>query len=134
MPTNLEIVQKSYAHFSDGDIEGILNLWEQPAIWQSGTGLTPEILPIYGRREGLIALKEYFDLLAETLEFETFEVRNWKATDDTVFAIGHYDCINKNTKKKFGSDFVHVIRLADGKIFSFKEFADTAAMKEAARV
>ncbi len=134
MPTNLEIVQKSYARFTEGDIQGILNLWEQPAIWQSGTGLTPEILPIYGRREGLIALKEYFRLLSETLDFETFDVRRWTATDDTVFAIGHYDCINKKTEKRFGSDFVHVIRVIDGKIVSFEEFADTAAMKEAARV
>jgi len=133
MPTNLEVVQKSYAHFTDGDIQGILNLWEQPAVCQPAIGLTADVLPIYGRREGLIALKEYYQLLGETLDFETFDIRSWKATDDTVFAIGHYDCINKKTEKRFGSDFVHVVRVIDGKIVSFKEFADTAAMKEAAK-
>lgn len=132
MPSNLEIVQTGYAHFAEGEIEQLLELWTEPAEWQSATGLSEDEVPYAGKRQGKAALREFFAILAETIEFKSFEPREFRADGDTVFVLGNASATYKSTGKTFGGEWVHVLRLKDAKTVSFQEFSNTAGLKAAA--
>jgi ketosteroid isomerase-like protein len=132
MTSNLEIVQAAYKCFGEGDIAGLLDLWGEPADWQSATGLTADDVPYAGKRQGKAALLEFFGILANTIDIHTFEPREFNDAGDTVIVLGYVDSTYKATGKKFDGEWVHVIRLKDGKAVSFQEFDNTAGLKEAA--
>ena len=132
MPSNLETVQTGYARFGEGDVPGILELWEEPADWQAATGLTSDEVPFAGKRQGKASLAEWFGILAETVEINTFEPREFKEAGDTVFVLGYLEATYKLTGKRYEGEWVHVLRLSNGKVVSFQEFQNTAALKGAA--
>ena len=132
MTSNLETVQTAYALFGEGNIPGLLELFDEPADWQSATGLTSDDVPYAGKRQGKAALQEFFGILADTVEFHTFEPREFNDAGDTITVLGYADTTNKATGKRSDTEWVHVIRLKDGKIVSMQEFVDTAGLKEAA--
>lgn len=132
MTSNLETVQTGYALFGEGNIPGLLELWAEPAEWQSMTGLTSDDVPFAGKRQGKAALQEWFGILVNTIDIHAFEPREFIDAGDTIIVLGYAAATYKATGKRFDGEWVHVVRLKDGKEVSFQEFANTAAVKEAA--
>ena len=132
MTSNLETVQTAYALFDEGNIPALLELWDEPADWQSATGLTSDDVPYAGKRQGKAALQEYFGILADTIDIHTFEPREFNDAGDTIIVLGYTDATYKATGKRFDGEWVRVIRLKDGKVVSTQEFTNTAGVKEAA--
>ena len=127
---NTKVVQDAYAAFGRGDIATLLGYMTDDIAWQPVIG-TAKHVPFSGERKGKAGVAEFFKQVSETEEFQQFEPREFVAQGDTVVAIGHYRAVTKSTGKTFDSPFVMVFTLRDGKVASFREFSDSAAINAA---
>lgn len=125
---NTQIVQEAYSKFGSGDIEGLLNLMSDDIEW---TTPTVEGAPLTGKRNGRDSVAEFFGMLDESEEFSSFEPREFIAQGDRVVVLGNSAGTVKPTGRNFETDWVHIFTVKDGKVTSFKEFFDSAAMERA---
>lgn len=128
---NVRVVQDAYAAFQRADIPGLLELFAEDIDWW--TPGTPEQIPYAGRRSGRDAVAEFFARLGETTEFTTFEPREYIAQGDRVVASGNYKGRTLTAGRQFDIDWLHVFTVRDGRITSFREYNDTAALAAAFR-
>jgi ketosteroid isomerase-like protein len=128
---NIEFVQSLYAAFSRGDIAIILAGLTPDADWES-VGRSSDY-PTFGPRKGRAGVQEFFRLVAEQQEVIEFSPKEFHASGDRVFVLGHYAWAVKKTARKVASDWVHVFTIKHGKVAKFREFTDTAKFAEAFR-
>lgn len=126
--SNIQLVQDGYTKFGSGDIPGLLSLFWEGIRWQ-----TPKVenAPFSGDRDGLDAVTEFFSQLIDAEEFTRFEPLEFIAQDDKVVVLGEFKGTVKSTGKSYETEWVHLFHVRDGKIVSFKEFLDSAAMSKA---
>ena len=127
---NTQVVKDAYAAFGRGDVQGILATLHDDVVWKPVHGAASYV-PTAGERRGKAAVAEFFRAVAESMTFEQFEPREFVAQGETVVAIGHYRAVTKATGKPFESDFVMVFTLRNGKVATFREFTDSAAINAA---
>jgi uncharacterized protein len=125
---NTEIVQEAYRCFGKADIEGLLNLLTEDIEWT-----TPEIdvYELGGTRRGRDEVGRFFALLDETENITEFEPEEFIADGERVVVLGKSTATVRETGRSHSSEWVHIYSVSDGKISSFKEFFDTAAVKRA---
>jgi uncharacterized protein len=128
---NVKLVQAMYAAFGKGDIASIVGALTADADWES-VG-RPADYPGFGKRKGQKAVQEFFGFVAQNVEFSEFSPREFYATGNKIFVLGHYAGKLKKTGRPFSSDFIHVFTAKGGKVEDFKEFLDTAQLAEAYR-
>jgi ketosteroid isomerase-like protein len=78
-------------------------------------------------------VREFFRIVADTLEFHAFAPREFHAVGNTVFVLGTYDMTVRESGRRVSSEWVHVFWLNDGKVKRYREFTDTARFAEAWR-
>ena len=128
---NVAFVQSQYAAFQRGDIESILASCAPDIRWQVKG--RPDDYPMIGVWEGAEAVRAFFRLLADMQEPVAFEPREFHAASDIVFVLGRYAWTIRKTGKQADAEWVHVFRIANGKVAAFEEFTDTAQFAEALR-
>jgi uncharacterized protein len=126
---NTTVIQEAYAAFGRGDVAAILERIDDNAVWTGVYGANATV-PMAGERRGKAAIAEFFKLVAQHVNFSTFEPREFVATGDKVVALGHY-AATTSAGGSFESDFAMVFTLRNGKVVRFQEFADSAAINEA---
>jgi ketosteroid isomerase-like protein len=126
---NTKVVQEAYAAFGRGDVEGILDRLSEAVVWKGVYGAAPHV-PTAGERRGKAEVREFFRLVAETVDFSSFEPKEFIATGDKVVVLGHYTA-STPIGKTFDSDFAMVFTLRNGKVAGFQEFTDSAAVNAA---
>lgn len=124
----LAVVQQGYADFGAGNMEAVLAHYDPGIEWT-----VPRVdgVRFTGTRRGLDAVREFFNQLAEDQQPIRFEPREFVASGDTVAAVGEYRWRVNATGKEFECPFTHVFTVRDGKVTSFREFTDTAAVAAA---
>lgn len=127
---NVAVVQQAYAAFGRGDVEGILDCCAEHINWEPVIGAAPHV-PIAGKRQGKKSVREFFRILDETEDIQTFEPREFIAQGDRVVCLGYYAGKTKTTGRPMAMDFVMVFRVENGKVTDFREFTDTAALNAA---
>ena len=128
--SNIQAVQRAYAAFGRGDIDGLLAGLTEDVIWNMPG--EPGI-PFAGRRRGKAGAAEFFRLLAQTDEVLHFEPREFFAKGDKVVVLGGYRARARATGKIVDSDWVHVFTVQDGTVAGWVEYCDTAAISAAYR-
>jgi ketosteroid isomerase-like protein len=128
--SNVDIVKQGYAAFGQGDVPGILALNDANTEW---TLPGASLVPWAGIYRGHDELQKFFTLLAEAVDFEAFEPRQFLGDGDTVVVIGYEKGRVKASGKAFESHWVHVHTLSGGKTTHFFEYTDTAAVAAACR-
>jgi len=128
MSENLKIAQQGYEKFGSGDIEGLLSLLSSDIKWT-----VPEVenADFSGSRTGVPEVARFFQQLVEDEDIQGFEPREFIAQGDRVVVLGHSDVVVRATGKRYQTDWVHIFRMADGKITEFTEFFDNAAATRA---
>lgn len=121
---NVTLVQQSYAAFSRGDIQAIVNACSDQVEWRTPK---PEGVPFGGDYRGRDQVARFFAELNQHEEITRFEPREYVAQGDRVVALGSYACKARATGRKAESDWVHVFTIRNGKIVRFQEYFDTAA-------
>ncbi len=74
---------------------------------------------------------EFFSKIAECEDTLKFEPREFIVQGDKVVVVGHYEARAKATGREYATYFIHVFTVREGKITSFVEYTDTAAIAEA---
>jgi ketosteroid isomerase-like protein len=128
---NAALVRGLYEAFGRGDIDALVNACAADVRWQVKG--RPSDFPMIGTWTGPDGVRDFFRKLAETEEAGAFEWRDFHAAGDTVFVLGRYSWTVRKTGRKVECEWVHVFRLAQGKIASFSEFTDTAQFAAAWR-
>jgi ketosteroid isomerase-like protein len=126
---NTKVVQDAYAAFGRGDVQGILDRLDDGIVWQGVYGAGSNV-PMAGERRGKPAVAEFFKLVATHVNFTRFEPKEFVATGDKVVTLGHYTA-KTSANKEFDSDFAMVFTMRNGKVTTFQEFLNTAALNAA---
>ena len=122
---NLEIIRRGYEAFGRGDLDALLSLFADNIEWVSPG---PADLPTAGTRRGRQQVADFFRILDELFEFQRFEPKTFIAQDDRVVVLGEDTARIKATGKVLDSAWAHAFSLRDGKVASFHEYIDTAAI------
>jgi ketosteroid isomerase-like protein len=122
---NVQLVEKAYANFKQGNIAAILEVLSEDVDWFI-PGPT-EIIPFVGRRLGPRQVGEFFAALAESQTALEFEPREFISQGEKVIVFGYQRWNVKSTGRPYGDDWAHVFTIRNGKIAQFREYHDTHA-------
>jgi ketosteroid isomerase-like protein len=125
---NVEQAKRGYAAFQRGDVAGFMERLADDVEW---TIPGPASVPVAGTRRGTAAMREWFGLVGQTMEFQVFEPREYVAQGDTVVAVVREESTVKPTGRRLALDVVHLLTFRGGKLARFRAFADTAAVAAA---
>ena len=128
---NVGVVRAAYAAFQRGDIPGLIEMLTDDIDWW--TPGTPGQIPYAGRLSGRAAVGGFFEKLAATEEFTHFEPQEFIAQGEKVVVTGRYRGRTKPAGRDYDLDWLHVFNVRDGRIASFREYLDTAALADAHR-
>ena len=128
---NLSTVQQLYARFGAGDVAGILAMVDPGVTW--GYVGREADYPLFGPRQGVAGVQAFFEAIAANEEITAFEPREFHASGDKVFVLGHAGYIIKRTGKPAASNWLHVFTLGNGKVSAFEGYLDTAQIAAAWR-
>lgn len=119
------VVQEAYAAFGRGDIPGVVKTLADDVEWI--TPGSPDQIPMAGTRKGHAQVLQFFGLLADSQDFQTFEPYQFIAQGNTVVVLVREQSVIRSTGRTISLELVHVMDVEDGRIVRFKEFFDTAA-------
>jgi ketosteroid isomerase-like protein len=127
---NTRIIQEAFGAFGRGDLPGLLAMLTEDVTWDHPQ---PGAIPWAGARRGRDQVAEYFRLLGGTGDVLAFEPRQFVAQGDTVVVLGSERIRVRATEREYAVEWVLAFTLRDGKIASFREYTDTAAIIAALR-
>jgi ketosteroid isomerase-like protein len=129
MTTNLETAQQAYAAFGQGDLPGILATLDPSIVWENPGPNSPSY---FGTHRGHAAVAaNVFGFLAENLQFDVFEPREFLVGEDKVVVLLHMQARIKRTGERFVQDAVHVFSFTGGKVVRFQDFQNSYALAKA---
>jgi uncharacterized protein len=123
---NLEIVQRGYKAFTEGDISTLLNLLADDVDWNfppTYAGIPWAQHPWRGRDGVMQATK----MLTDYLEFQVFQPDEFIVGSDSVVVLGHERCRVKATGRIVEAKWTQIFTLRDSRISRYREYSDTAA-------
>jgi ketosteroid isomerase-like protein len=89
----------------------------------------PSNVPWHGTYTGKDRMPWYLDLVAETLDFESFELLGVFGSGDT-YAVHLRERVRvKSTGKSIDHDQIFLYRIKDSRIVEYQEFGDTDAFR-----
>src|ERR1700752_2274906 len=113
---NIELVKKGYEAFSAGDVEAVMNLFDDNIEW-----VQPGDSAISGTYRGKAELGQFIQRLAE--KSTTATPHRFLADGDTGVMLGETTADNET------SDAAQVFTLRNGKTVRVQGYADTALME-----
>ena len=122
---NIQVVKDLYAAFGGGDFAVMLDFWVDDLVYYVPG--PPDILPWAGTLRGKAELRQWYEMVAKTLEFDFFEPQQYLVNGETVVVLGTQRYRVKNTDKVIDNDFAYVYTVRDGKIVKCHEHNDSAA-------
>jgi ketosteroid isomerase-like protein len=130
MQTPTQTAKAAYDAFKQGNIPGVLALLSEDVDWEPIVGAA-EHVPMRGRRHGNQQVADFFRILGENTTFTEFEPVEYIEQGDRVAIIGHYKGRANTTNRTFGSDWVMVMTVRNGKITHFREYVDCSSINAA---
>lgn len=125
---NIDTIRQVYHAFVNGDSQGLLSFMAQDIAWG-----VPEVpnLPFAGKLQGRDNVAEFFRMVAAHQQLRDFRPIEFIAQGDRVVVLGHYEWTVRANGADWGSDWVHIFTVRDGKITAFREQAYTHRAVEA---
>ena len=122
---NVETVRRAYEAFGRGDIDAVLATLQDDVEWITAG---PDDLPTAGTRRGHQKVREFFGAVNDTFEMQRFEPATFVADGNTVVVLGSDTARIKATGTIVEEDWAHAFTFKDGKVATFREYMDTAAV------
>lgn len=124
---NRELVQELYSAFASRDRDRILAIMHPDIEWIQNDGF-----PGGGLHQGAgHVLDDVLSQFRRDWDQWKAAVAEWHQDGPTVIAIGHYEGVNKATGKHLRAAFAHVWEVQGGRILRFRQFTDTALVRQA---
>lgn len=125
--SNVEIVEQAYEGFNSGDIERVLETFNDDVEW-----IEPAGARYAGSHHGPEAIvQEVFSGTAA--DYEGFQATPHRYVDggDTVVVLGELSGTVRATGEEISVPFAHVCEIEDGKMVRFTDYHDTEAIRQA---
>ncbi len=124
---NLALVQRLYGAFGQRDWATIRELFAPDIEWIQNEGF-----PGGGRHVGADAvLNDVFAKFRDEWDPWRAVVVEWLDTGHAIVALGEYRGTHRVTGKSTVAAFAHVYEVRDGRIICFRQFTDTAKLRDA---
>lgn len=125
--TNLDLIEDLYAAFRGADYERFAALCHDDIEWIQNEGF-----PYGGRHFGPQAVVDgVFETLPRHWDGFGFDVEEMLDAGDRVVAIGSYRGTHRESGRAFRAATVHVFDIDDGRVKRFRQFTDTAVVRDA---
>lgn len=121
--SNTDPVRALYAAFAKSDMPAALATMSPDIVWNEA-----ENYPYADRNPYVGPQAILMGVFARIgADWDGFAAISDEIIDggDTVVSLGHYSGTSKATGKAMRAQFAHVLRVKDGKIASFQQYADT---------
>ena len=128
---NIALVRSLYAAFAARDVPRLLAMLSPNVEWAEPAN---PFNPAAGTRRGHAGFLDWLRLGHEAEEVLVLEPRDFLANAQAVAVVGYARCRVRVTGREYGTEFVHLVTLENGKVKRFQEFFDTYAAAEAFRV
>ena len=126
--SNTAAVQAIYKAFGEGRVKDIVDQVTSDVIWiDPGTGAVPWA----GTWLGPDRVTAFFSRLAETVNVEKFQPREFVESGDTVVALGYWEGRSKAADQPFASNWAMVWKFRDGKVCFYQSYMDTSEVAKA---
>jgi ketosteroid isomerase-like protein len=127
---NLAVVQKMYRALARKDLAAVRELFLPEIEWIQNAGF-----PGGSRQIGADAVLQgvFVRFGAEWSDWQA-NVDQWLDAGETVVALGEYRGTFKATGKSTNAAFAHVYDVREGRIVRFRQYADTAVVRDATLV
>jgi ketosteroid isomerase-like protein len=127
---NTRLAQSAYEAFGRGDIAALAEVMADDIEWVNPGDRDD---PNAGTFRGKEAVLGWFGGLASTLDFSTFEPREFIAQGDKVVSLVYAEATVRDTGRALANHEAHVWTFRDGKLARFQNYQDTAAVAAAHR-
>jgi len=130
---NLDLAKSGYKKFAEGDIEGVLSLFDSTMEWHECKGFP------FIKGEGVFkgpeaVAKGVFNMIPEHYDEFNIDIENLMECDDKVIMEGYYNGTWKATGKKFKANAVHIWTVKNEKLTRFFQAVDTATIVNPVKV
>jgi uncharacterized protein len=129
---NTRLAQSAYEAFGRGDMAALAEVMAHDIEWVNPGD--PADDPNAGTFKGKEAVLGWFGGLASTLDFTTFEPREFIAQNDKVVSTVYAEATARDTGRALVNHEAHVWTFRDGKLVRVEIYLDTAAAAAAHRV
>ena len=129
---NTRLAQSAYEAFGRGDMAALAEVMADDIEWVNSGD--PADDPNAGTFKGKEAVLGWFGGFASTLDFTTFEPREFIAQNDKVVSLVYAEQTVRDTGRALVNHEAHVWTFRDGKVARFQIYFDTAAAAAAHRV
>ncbi len=124
---NLEIIQKGYKLFAEGNVPEVLTLFDPKIEWSECNGFP------FVKGDGIsigpeAVVQDVFAQIPVHYEGFNIEVKEFVASGNKVVMVGYYKGVWKATGKPFKANATHVWTLNNGKSTHFFQAVDTASI------
>ena len=103
--SNLERLKQGYQLFAEGDIKGVLEMWNDDIVWDECEGFP--FVKSGGRYEGKQAIVEgVFAHIPEYYDNFNIEITDFVDAGDKIVMVGFYTGTWKPTGKKFYQNYI----------------------------
>ena len=120
---NVAVIQGIYDAFATGDIPGVFANMHPGTVWNEAENFPYAVSNPHVGPDAILA-GVFGPIMGDWDGFSATPEQILDAGDHVV-ALGRYTGTAKSTGTPLNAQFAHVWRLADGKVESFQQYADT---------
>ena len=127
MTSNIELIAALYRAFRGADYPAFTALCHDDLEWIQNEGF-----PYGGHHNGPAAVIEgVFETLPRHWDGFRFDVQEMLDAGDSVVVLGAYEGRHRESGKAFRADTAHVFDICEGRVQRFRQFTDTALVRDA---
>ena len=127
---NTRLVQGAYEAFGRGDMPALAEVMADDIEWVNPGD--PDVDPNAGTFKGKDAVLGWFSGLTSTLDFTTFEPREFIAQNDKVVSLVYAEATVRNNGRTVASHEAHVWTFRDGELSQVRIYSPITAEAAAA--
>lgn len=120
---NIELIRGVYAAFAAGDVPAVLGAFDPDIVWNEAENFPYADGNPYVGPEAVV--NGVFARCATEWNGFAVKVEELLNAGDAVVALGRYRGTYKATGREQNTQFVHVWRIAAGKVTHFQQYANT---------
>ena len=125
--TNVELVEQAYSNFAEGNVPGVLSIFDPSIEWKECKGMP------FVKSDGIFigaeaVVTNVFMNLPVYFDGFNIAVSEIFGADDKVVMVGYYQGTNKATGHPFKANATHVWTVKNGKLTHFLQAVDTVAI------
>jgi ketosteroid isomerase-like protein len=126
---NVQCVEPLYAAFGRGDIDYIVAASDPNIAWISNAD--PALLSFGGKHRGIEGVRSFFRELAANIDTDCYQPRHFFGGPDFVAVLGRSVSRSMGTGEPFEEEWMHLLRIMNGKLTEVRIFHDTHALVQA---